>query len=131
MHQRYPKCWQVFFLLFSTHIICQCHLYNVRLYASVLVLSIYLSSSFVHFKNSPEYLKKGTTQASIPFIRFLKYSSLSSSFLFLLRYSFFIFFFHLHLIDNVSFQYYRVFVSFPFSERSDFFLYLVVPFLRS
>ena len=52
---------------------------------------ICLSSSLVHFKNDPEYLMKGTTLVFIPLISFLLYSFVLSSFLVLLRYSFFIF----------------------------------------
>ena len=80
---------------------------------SFLILwSNILSSSLVHFKNGPEYLTRGTAQVFIPLIRFLLHSFVSSSFLVLLRYSFLIFFFHLHLFDGVSFQDAQVFVSF-------------------
>ena len=50
---------------------------------SFLVLwFICLSSSLVHFKNGPEYLTGvGTAQVFIPFIRFLLFSLVSSSFL--------------------------------------------------
>ena len=61
---------------------------------SFLVLcSICLSSSLVHFKNGPEYLMMRTE----PLIRFLLESFVSSSFLVLLRYSFSIFSFPLVL----------------------------------
>ena len=56
---------------------------------SFLVLwSIYLSSSLVHLRKSPEYLTRGTAQVFIRLIRFLFQSFVSSSFLVLLRYSF-------------------------------------------
>ena len=56
---------------------------------SFLVLwSIYLSSSLIHLRKGPEYLKRGTAQVFIPLIRFLLESFVSSSFLVLLRYSF-------------------------------------------
>ena len=59
---------------------------------SFLVLwSICLSSSLVHFNEGPEYLTKGTTQVFIPLICFLQDSSVSSSFLVLLKYYFLIF----------------------------------------
>ena len=48
-------------------------------------------------------------------------SLVSSSFLVLLRYIC-CFFFHLRLFDGVRFQYSQVFISFLFSEHSDFFL---------
>ena len=57
---------------------------------SFLILwSICLSSSLLYFKKGFEYLTWGTALVFIPFIRFLLYSLLSSSFLVLLRYSFF------------------------------------------
>ena len=57
---------------------------------SFLVLwSIYL----VHLRKGPEYLTKGTAQVFIPLIRFLLLSFVSSSFLVLLKYSFWILFF--------------------------------------
>ena len=60
---------------------------------SFLVLwSICLSSSLVHFKNGPKYLNRGTAQVFIPLIRFQPYSFVSSSFLVLLEFSFLIFF---------------------------------------
>ena len=55
---------------------------------SFLVLwSICLSSSLVHFRKGPEYLTRGTAQVSIPLVRFLLESFVSSSYLVLLRYS--------------------------------------------
>ena len=59
---------------------------------SFLVLwFIYPSSSLVYLRNSPEYLTSGKTQVFIPLIRCLLLSFVSSSFLVLLRYSFWIF----------------------------------------
>ena len=46
--------------------------------------SIYLSSSIVHFKNDPEYLTWGTVQVFIPLMRFLMQSLVSRSFFFVL-----------------------------------------------
>ena len=80
--------------------------------------SICFSPSLVHFKNAPKYLTRDTAQVFIPLISFMFYSFFSSSFLVLLRYSFLIFFFHLHLFDGVSFQDAQVFVGLLFSERS-------------
>ena len=61
---------------------------------SFLVLwSICLSSSLVHLRKGLLYLTRGTAQVSIPLIRFLLESFVSSSFLVLLRYSFRILFF--------------------------------------
>ena len=48
-----------------------------------------------------------------------------SSFLVLLRYSFFFLFFYLHLLDGVHFQYSQVLVIILFSERSDFFFFFL------
>ena len=59
---------------------------------SFLVLwSICLSSSISPFQKWPEYLTRNTAQVFIPLIRFLQDCLVSSSFLVLLRYSFFIF----------------------------------------
>ena len=61
---------------------------------SFLVLwSICLSSSLVHLRKGPEYLTRCTAQVFIPLIRFLQESFVSSSFVVLLRYSFWILFF--------------------------------------
>ena len=90
---------------------------------SFLVLwSICLSSSLVHFKNGPEFLTGRTAQIFIPLIRFLLWIFVSSNFLVVLRYTFLIFFFHFLLFDGVSFQYFQVFVGFLSSERSDEYL---------
>ena len=55
---------------------------------SFLVLWSICLSSLVHFKNGFEYLTRGTAKVFIPFIRFLLYSLVSSSFLVLLRHFF-------------------------------------------
>ena len=58
---------------------------------SFLVLwSICISSSLVHFTKGPEYLTRGTVQVFIPLIRFLLDSFVSSGILVLLSYSFLI-----------------------------------------
>ena len=57
----------------------------------LVLWSISLSSSLVHFKNGPEYLTKETAQVFIRFIRLQLFSLISSNFLILLRYSFLIF----------------------------------------
>ena len=79
-------------------------------------------SCLFNLKNGPEYLTKGTVQLFIPFIRFLLYSLVSSSFLILLKYSFLILIFSFisAFFDGVRFQYSQIFVSFLFSEFSDF-----------
>ena len=59
--------------------------------SSLILWSIYLSSSLVYFKNGPEYLTRSIAQVFIPLIWFLQHSFVSSSFLVLLRYFFFIF----------------------------------------
>ena len=59
---------------------------------SFLVLwPICLSSHLVHLRKGPEYPTSGTAQVFIPLIRFLILCFVSSSFLVLLRYSFWIF----------------------------------------
>ena len=66
---------------------------------SFLVLwSICLSSSLVHFRNGREYLTRGTAEVFIPLMRFLQESFVSSSFLVLLRYSFWILCFISHCL---------------------------------
>ena len=85
--------------------------------------SIYWSSQ-VHCKNSHEYLTSGSAQVCIPLMRFLICSLVSSSFLVLLRYSFYFFFFHLRM--------FHIFPStcrFPFLCAFWFCLDLVVLFL--
>ena len=58
---------------------------------SFLVLwSICLSSSLVHLRKCLEYLRSNTAQVFVPLIRFLLLSFVLSSFLVLLRYSFWI-----------------------------------------
>ena len=58
----------------------------------LVLLSICLSSSPVHFKNGPRFLRKETAKVIIPLIKFLIYSFVSSNFLFLLKFSFLFFF---------------------------------------
>ena len=57
----------------------------------LVLRSICLSSSLIHFKKGPEYLTKDTAQIFIHLIRFLQDSFVWSSFLVLLRYCFLIF----------------------------------------
>ena len=61
--------------------------------ALCIVWSICWSSFLVHFKICPEYLMRGTTEGFFPLMIFLRWNLVSSSFLVLLRYSFFSFFF--------------------------------------
>ena len=67
----------------------------------------------------------------IPLMRFVLYSLILSSFLVLLRNSFYNFFFHLDLFDGIRFQYSQVLVSFFFRRVFWFFLDSVVVFLPS
>ena len=98
---------------------------------SVLVLkSICWSSSLVYFNNGSSYLTKRIAQVFISSMGFLPHSFLSTSFLVFLRNSFSFFFFYICLFDGVYFRNPHVFISFPFSVRSNF-LYLVVLFLPS
>ena len=87
---------------------------------SFLVLRSICFSYLVSFEDGPKYPRKGDSHVFIPFIMFLLYSLVSSSFPILLRYSFFIFLFHLRLFDGVRFQYYQIFIRFLFFERPDF-----------
>ena len=81
---------------------------------SFLVLwSICLSSSIVHFKNGPEYLTPGITQVFIPLMRFLLYSLVSNSFLVLPL---------LPIFPRIS--------TLPFLRAFWFFLDSVIQFLR-
>ena len=70
---------------------------------SFLVLwSLCVNLSQVHLRKGLEYLTSSTAQVFIPLIRFWLLSFVSSSFLVLQRYSFWIFFFHFRLFDGVS-----------------------------
>ena len=70
---------------------------------SFLVLSFRcLRSSCVNFKSGLEYLTKGTAHVFIPLIGILLFSSLSSSFLVLLRYLFKFYFISTCLIVSAS-----------------------------
>ena len=82
------------------------------------------SSTLVHFKNVPEYLTKGTAPVFISLMRFLLYSSVSSSFLVLLNCSFFMFqFISAYLMVSAS--------NIPFLRAFWFCLDLEVLFLSS
>ena len=94
---RNPQWYQVLFLnvfltkslfMSSLEYKAQCMVINF-----LVLWSMYLSSSLVHFRNGPEYLTGGTAQMFIPFMRLLLLSLALRSFLVLLRYSFLIFFF--------------------------------------
>ena len=90
---------------------------------SFLVLwSICLSLSSVHFRKGPEYLTRGTAQVFIPLIRFLLESFVSSSFPSSPEIFFLNFIFNLHLFDGVSLQDSQVFEGVIFSECSNFVL---------
>ena len=71
-----------------------------------------LSSSLVHFKNSPEYLTRR--------IKFMLQSLILRSFLILLEYSYF--FLYICLLDGVCFQNSQVLIMFLLSKCSDAFL---------
>ena len=84
----------------------------------LVLLSICLSSSFVHFQNGLELLTRGSAQLFNPFLRFLWYSLASSNFDVLLRYSFKFFFFHIYLYDLSASSIPKYFyVSFSLSIR--------------
>ena len=87
---------------------------------SFLVLwSILLNYSLVHFKKSPEYLTRGTAQVFISLTRFLQHSFVSNCFFSSPEIFFLNFFFRLHLFDSLCLQDFQVFVGFLFSERSN------------
>ena len=108
MHHRYLESWRVLFhLLFLTHPVCQRHLWDARPCAESLVFLF--SGPFGIWSNGPEYLMRVTAEVFIPLMRFLRCSLVSSSFLVLLRYSFYLFFFQIHMFDGDRFQYSQVF----------------------
>ena len=94
MRQRCLPCWQTLFLpLFLKHSLWTssqgCN--TLCIVISFLFLwSIYLSSSLVHLRKGPEYLTSGTAEVFIPLIKFRPENFVSSSFLVLLRYYFWI-----------------------------------------
>ena len=120
MYRRYLQYWRVFFLLYLTRIACLRHLWDVRPY---VLLSVFMfSGPFVEvFSSSSLKMVPSILQlhALITLMRFLLYCLASSRFLVLPRYTIKIF---LRLFDGVRLHYSTVFVSFLFSERSDFFL---------
>ena len=90
MHRRYFECWRVFFLLLFLTFLSTSSLAYKALCISFLVLwFICLSSSLVHFKNGPEYLRRGTAKVLISLMRILQYCLVSSSFLVFLSNSYF------------------------------------------
>ena len=77
---------------------------------SFLVLwFICLSSSLVHMRKGPEDLTRGTAQLFIPLISFLQLSFVSTYFLVLLRYSFWILYFIYYYYHYYYFTYLRDF----------------------
>ena len=88
MRQRCLRCWHVLFLpLFLIHIVF--HTSSLGCNALCMVICFLVLWSICFWKG-PEYLTRGTTQVFIPLIRFVLHSFVSSSFLVLLRYSFWI-----------------------------------------
>ena len=76
MHPRYLQClWLLFLLLFLTNTACL--YYHSKCKALCIAIRFLvdwffcLTYSFVHFKNGPEYLTKGTAWVFIPLIRLL------------------------------------------------------------
>ena len=97
----------------------------------LVLMSICLSSSLVHFREGPEYLTKGIAQAFIPFYKaFLLDNFVLGSFLVLLRYSFLIFSFIFTCL-MVSASRYPGICRFPFLQVFQSCLDLVVPFCQS
>ena len=80
----------LYFLIQSTSSLgCNALCIVIRL---LVLWSICVSSSLVHFKNGPDFLTRVTAQIFIPLIRFLLHSFVFSSFLVVLRYSFLFYF---------------------------------------
>ena len=71
----------------------------------LVLWSICLSSSLVHFKKSPEYFTLETTRLFIPLIRFQLPSLISSCFLVRLRYSLLLFFLSFPLDSSSNHQF--------------------------
>ena len=111
------SCWDLF--LFLIHTACLCHLSDkvlcIVIYFLVLCF-IRLSSSLVHFKNSPAYLTMKIVQVFIPFLRFLLQTLVSRSFLILPRFSFLIFFF-ISICPMVSVTNILKYLQFSFSPN--------------
>ena len=92
----------------------------------LVIWSICWSSSLVHFKNSPKYLSRGTTQVLIPLIRFLLCSLVLSSILILMSYSFFFFFLSPQHVWWLPLPVFLSICNFPFLWAFWFFLNRVV-----
>ena len=94
MRLRNHQCLRIFFLLlFLTHKVSQCYMLVINF---LVFWSICLSSFLVHFKNNSYYLTTRAAQMFISLMRYLLQSLVSTCSLVLLRYSFLIFFLHLH-----------------------------------
>ena len=93
----------------------------------LILWTICLKSSLVHFKNSPEYITSRTAHVFIPLMRFLLQSLVSRSFQIRLKFSVLIFSFIVCLMAPASNNTW-IFVIFLFTGRSDFLL--VVLFLQ-
>ena len=88
------------------------------------------SSSFVHFKNGPEYLTRGRVLMFIPCVKFLQQSLVSRSLLVRLRCSFLLLFFNfLSTGLMVTLPIFSRTCDFPFLRVFWFFLDLAVLFL--
>ena len=117
-------CFPVCSWVISVHLDTFCSL-GVR---SCVPLSI---SSFcgpsvcvVHFRKGSKYFTEETAQVFIPLGRFLQQILVLRSFLILLGYSIFYFFFHLCLSDGVYFWYSQIFLFFFFTCFDAFLLLL-------
>ena len=106
----------------STSAFFSCHIKSIISLFKGFVHRDYLSYPQVHllkfflrlFQEWSRVFYKETAQVFIPLIRFILHNLVSRSFLVRLRYSSY-FFFHLHLFDDVHFQYSQVLVGFHFS----------------
>ena len=105
----------------------------------LIICLICKSSSFVHLKDDPEYLTRGTSKEFMPVMIFQPQSLVKRSSLVLLRSVFNFFFFVLVLFECVRCQYSQQLLIFHFSKCPDafliclffFFLFLFSPFSLS
>ena len=108
MHSRYIQYWRVhFLLLFFTHIFCLCHLLDVKPYASLLIFlfSGPIAGVIRPLQEWSRVSYKRDCPGVNPFVELpaIEFGFEKSSCF--PKITFFSFFFHLHLIGGVCFQY--------------------------
>ena len=132
MHSRNLRCWRVLFLvLFLTYSLPISYVGCKALYIVInfLVLwPIYLSSSFINFKNFPEYLTRWTTQVFILLMRFLQQRRFSYFFLS----SLLVWWYPLPILQSIRhFSFLSAFWFFPDLVVLFFLLFFVFHFIMS